>query len=183
MSLHVVVGPMFAGKTSEALRIIGTNRSINRRVLVLKHHLDVRYAAGQVCSHDQHTATATAIAELLPILASPEFTSADVVIIEEAQFFEDLVAFASACVDANKEVHVFGLDGDYQRKPMGHILKLCPLADTFRKINALCIYCQNGTPAPFSLLTTTAAEPEDSLLIGGAEFYSAVCRKHYNSHM
>jgi thymidine kinase len=77
-------------------------------------------------------------------------------------------------------VHVFGLDGDYQRKPMGHILKLCAMADSFRKINALCIYCQNGTPAPFSLLTTTTVlPPEDHRLIGGAEFYSAVCRKHF----
>ena len=182
MSLHVVVGPMFAGKTSEALRVIRMNRSVNRRVLVVTHKTDVRYSDGCVSSHDMSTCPAIFVTDLMALISSAAFTQAftlaDVIIIEEAQFFSDLLEFAKISVDKHgKEVHVFGLDGDYQRQPMGDILKLCPLADSFRKINALCLLCQTGSMAPFTVNSTPM--PQSGILVGGAEVYTAVCRKHF----
>jgi thymidine kinase len=171
---------MFAGKTSEALRVIRMNRSIHRRVFVCTHSSDQRYGTGCVSSHDQSTIPAVLTDDLLSLAAHLDFQNADVVVLEEAQFFRDLQAFALLCVQRlGKELHVFGLDGDYQQRPMGDILQLCPLADTFRKISALCMYCQNGTPAPFTI--TTKQMPTSGILVGGADVYAAVCRKHFLS--
>jgi thymidine kinase len=177
MPLHVVVGPMFAGKTSEALRVVRMSRSIHLNVLVLTHTSDVRYATGCVITHDFSSVPATLVSTLQPVLATPEYEKAQVIVIEEGQFFADLVPFVQASVQS-KQVHVFGLDGDYQRQPMGDILKLCPLADSFRKINALCSMCQDGTEAPFTINTT--AMPASGVLVGGADIYAAVCRSHYH---
>lgn len=181
MSLHVVVGPMFAGKTSEALRVIRKNRSVHRRVFVCTHSSDQRYGAGYVGSHDLSTVPAHLTDNLLRLEDHAEFKEADVVVLEEAQFFKDLQEFARLCVQTyHKELHVFGLDGDYQQLPMGDILKLCPMADSFRKISALCMYCQNGTPAPFTINTKTM--PKSGICVGGADIYAAVCRNHYLEH-
>jgi thymidine kinase len=178
MSLHVVVGPMFAGKTSEALRVIRMNRSINRSVMVITHASDVRYAKGSVSSHDFSSVPATLVEELLPLTQTSEYLKADVIVVEEAQFFRDLMEFVLQSED--KQVYVFGLDGDYRRHGMGDVLKLCPMADTFRKITAFCSICQDGTPAPFTINTTTM--PETGVLVGGAEVYAAVCRYHFHNN-
>lgn len=168
---------MFAGKTSEALRIIRMSRSIHLTVLVLTHTSDVRYVKGCVSSHDFSSVPATLVSELMPVMHTPEYEKAHVIVIEEAQFFPDLLPFVQGSVQ-HKQVHVFGLDGDYKRQPMGDILKLCPLADSFRKINALCSLCQDGTEAPFTVNTT--AMPSSGVLVGGAEIYAAVCRSHFH---
>ena len=57
----------------------------------------------------------------------------------------------------------------------GEILQLIPLAETCLKLNALCVQCNDGTPAQFSARITNTTEQQ---LVGGAESYQAVCRKH-----
>ena len=174
---------MFAGKTSEALRVIRISRSINRRVFVCTHSSDQRYGTGCVSSHDQNTVSAHLTDRLFSVCDLPDFQSADVVILEEAQFFclDSLLDFVKYCVNERRvEMHVFGLDGNYQQQPMGDLLKLCPLADTFRKITALCMFCQDGTAAPFTVNTT--AMPSSGILVGGADVYAPVCRRHFLSN-
>lgn len=181
MSLHVILGPMFAGKTSEALRVIRVNRSIHRRVFVVTHSSDTRYCQGAVSSHDLNSVPAYLTNNLDSLRDVLEFQTAEIVVLEEAQFFQNVVEFARYCVEVcYKELHVFGLDGDYQRQPMGDVLKLCPLADTFRKVKALCMFCQDGTAAPFTI--NTAHMPSSGILVGGADVYAAVCRQHYQDH-
>jgi thymidine kinase len=72
---------------------------------------------------------------------------------------------------------VTGLDGDSNRNKFGHILDLIPLCNSCTKINAACIMCLDGTPAPFSF---RLVESSDKVLVGGSESYIPVCRKHFN---
>jgi thymidine kinase len=102
----------------------------------------------------------------------------DVILINEGQFFEDLVEF---CVywseEHNKNIIVCGLDGDFQRKPFENISRLIPLVDTITKLTALCKVCNDGTPALFSHRITQ----ETDRLVIGSKNYIPLCRKHYNS--
>ena len=50
------------------------------------------------------------------------FTSVQVIAIDEAQFFGDLVEFCAAAADHEaKHVIVAGLDGDFQRRRFGQV--------------------------------------------------------------
>jgi thymidine kinase len=71
---------------------------------------------------------------------------------------------------------VGGLDGDFQRKPIGQILDLIPMADKCVKLNSLCNICKDGTEAPFSF---RLVKSNDIVLVGGSESYIPVCRKHF----
>ena len=75
----------------------------------------------------------------------------DTIIVDEGQFFPDLVNTISRWVN-NYSVNIIvgGLDGDFQRKPIGQILDLIPMADKCIKLNSLCNICKDGTEAPFS---------------------------------
>ena len=49
-----------------------------------------------------------------------------------------------------KHVICAGLDGDFNRQPLGDVLRLIPHCDDIVKLKALCKKCGDGTPALFS---------------------------------
>jgi thymidine kinase len=81
-----------------------------------------------------------------------DISTADIISINEAQFFPDIVPFVQEALRQKKQVYVYGLDGDFQQKPFGDILSLIPFADSYTKLYARCI-C--GKKAAFSKRTST----------------------------
>ena len=186
MSLRIVVGPMFAGKTSEIQSVVRRYGCLGKKVLVLTADIDNRYqkdTVAAVINHDQAAIPARAIdiRGLLAILEWPEFATATAVVVDEAQFFVGcLIPFVRAAVDVHgKHVVVVGLDSDAERKPFGDVLALAALADSIEKKTALCRRCGDGTAAIF----TRALGPRDGVVVavGGADMYEPVCRRHFHS--
>ena len=117
--------------------------------------------------------------DLSTIFTHPDYQSANLVILEESQFFTNLYETVLKLVETDsKHVIVVGLDGDYQRKPIGEVLQCIPIADTVTRLTAYCSVCRDGTLAPF-----TARKSNDltQILVGGLESYMPVCRKHFRS--
>jgi thymidine kinase len=189
MSLRVVVGPMFAGKTSEIQSVVRRYTCLGRQVLVLTADIDNRYQTGDVVSavvsHDRTAVPARAVAVaggLRGVPSWPEFAAATAVVVDEAQFFVDcLVPFVQEAVGAGKHVVVVGLDGDARQRPFGDVLALIPLADSVEKKTALCRHCGDGTPAIFTRrFTVDASGGATQVAVGGADMYEPVCRRHFS---
>eukprot|EP00201_Polytomella_parva_P008834 CAMPEP_0175056044 /NCGR_PEP_ID=MMETSP0052_2-20121109/10438_1 /TAXON_ID=51329 ORGANISM="Polytomella parva, Strain SAG 63-3" /NCGR_SAMPLE_ID=MMETSP0052_2 /ASSEMBLY_ACC=CAM_ASM_000194 /LENGTH=134 /DNA_ID=CAMNT_0016320999 /DNA_START=436 /DNA_END=836 /DNA_ORIENTATION=- len=108
------------------------------------------------------------------------YDSYSVIAIDEAQFFPDLVEFASYEADIGKKtVIVAGLNGDFRRQKIGQVLDLISHADIVLKLFARCTSCQNEgltTPAIFSSRTTLETSQE---VVGGSDKYVSLCRFHY----
>lgn len=190
MSLQLIIGPMFAGKSSKILSLKNRMEAIGKRVLVIKHSIDVRYlsvndAAVEVVNHDKYRCSAVACSSLMSVVGSESFTNADLIIIDEGQFFDDLVTFVTDVVEKySKELVVVGLDGDAHRKPFGQMLEIVPLADDVTFLKALCQICADGTVARFTaaksklvLELTKDGVPN----VGDDTSYLPVCRKHWLS--
>ena len=60
--------------------------------------------------------------------------------------------------------------------PWMQVLDLIPVSDSVTKVKADCAYC--GQPALFSLRIAADQRQE---VVGGADKYAPVCRKHYVS--
>ena len=186
MSLELIIGPMFAGKSSTLQSIVRRRTAIGWKVLVLKHSIDTRYTEGantEVVNHDLQRCPALATHTLLDLIDSVAVCESQLVIIEEGQFFDDLVEFVIMAVEQKgKHVVVVGLDGDAHRKPFGKILDLIPLADTVQRLHALCKLCGDGTPARFTCVmnaTTVAATAAGKPQVGGGDTYMPLCRTHF----
>ena len=188
MSLELIIGPMFAGKSSALQSIVRRRMAIGWDVLVIKHSIDKRYLPdsennNMVVNHDQQKCPAKSCSLLGDCLSWDEYQSAKLIVIEEGQFFTDLVKFVLQAVEKDgKHVVVVGLDGDAHRKPFGQILDLVPLADEVQRIYALCKLCGDGTPARFTSAisvhvaqATSGGKPN----VGAAESYRPLCRKHF----
>ena len=178
MSLDLIVGPMFSGKSSYLLATIRKFKAINMPMFIITSVHDTRYKEGSIVNHNQESFPAdVSVASLLGLRTNPKFLEASVVIIEEAQFYNDLVPFVLECVDIfEKTVFVAGLDGDVHRRPFGKILELVPYCDSIIKTKAFCKSCNDGTEAIFSSRKEASALIVD---VGGADKYESLCRTHY----
>ncbi|GMI72260.1 thymidine kinase 1b [Hibiscus trionum] len=178
--VHVIVGPMFAGKTTSLLRRIQAESNSGRTVAVIKSNKDTRYGLDSIVTHDGMKLPCWALENLSSFrqkIGKDAYDQLDVIGIDEAQFFEDLYDFCCEAADHDgKTVIVAGLDGDYLRRSFGSVLDIIPLANTVMKLTARCELC--GKKALFTLRKTDEKQTE---LIGGADVYMPVCRQHYVS--
>jgi thymidine kinase len=183
MSLRVIVGPMFAGKTSEIQSVVRRYGCLNKKVLVVTADIDNRYqdTVMSIVNHDKASVPARALSVdgLMAALEWPEFAEATAIVVDEAQFFVGcLIPFVRAAVDIHgKHVVVVGLDSDAEQRPFGDVLVLMAHADTIEKKVALCRHCGDGTPAIF---TRALSVRNGQVAVGGADMYEPVCRRHFN---
>lgn len=178
--IHVIVGPMFAGKTTTLLRRIKAESTNGRSVAIIKSSKDTRYGLNSIVTHDGAKFPCWPLEELSSFeskFGQDAYNKLDVIGIDEAQFFGDLYDFCRKAADQDgKTVIVAGLDGDYLRRSFGSLLDIIPLADSITKLNARCEVCEKK--ASFTLRKTEEIKTE---LIGGANVYMPVCRNHYIS--
>ena len=182
--LELIIGPMFSGKTSKLLAIYKQCKFCNISCVIINHSLDTRYHDTMVSTHDSIMAPCIFTDSLSKLWNSQqnmfhkELENADVILINEGQFFHDLHTIVYDMLDKNKKVYVCGLDGDFERKKFGCILDLIPVCDKVTKLHSLCSKCKDGTPGIFSMRTTH--ETVQTLI--GSNNYLPVCRKCYMSN-
>ena len=73
MSLELIVGPMFAGKSSALQSIVKRHQSLGWKMLVINHSSDTRYGSSAIISHDDQHVPAHSVPELIPLLKTPSF--------------------------------------------------------------------------------------------------------------
>lgn len=179
-SITVVTGSMFAGKSEELIRLARRALYAKRAVQVFKPMVDTRYDATMVVTHMgvKHEAIPVrGVADLREKLDA----GTEVVLIEEAQFFDDsLVPFVVGLADKGREVICAGLDQDFRREPFGPMPRLLAVADNVIKLRAICMCC--GAPAShtYRVIDGRPAHWDNPIvLIGATETYEARCRACY----
>ncbi len=179
--VHVICGCMFCGKTDEMLRLLRRFTIAGREVVLVKPRADTRTDEETVISRSgaQHRAVAVnTSADIEGVVGT-----ADIVAIEEGQFWDDgLTEVVGRLATGGRQVLVTGLDQDYRGDPFGPMPALMALADQVTKLTAICMVC--GEPATRTQrLIDGKPAPADSplIMVGGMgdEKYEARCRLHH----
>lgn len=171
--IEVVCGSMFSGKTEELLRRVKRARLAKQRVLLFKPRIDNRYDDVKVVSHEGVKAEATAVSSSAELLSFVDVKTAQVVGIDEAQFFDDaIVAAAETLANAGIRVICAGLDQDYRGAPFGPMASLMCIAEFVTKLHAVCSRCGAAACRSQRLVGT-----EGQLFVGGMADYEPRCRK------
>lgn len=178
MPIDLILGPMFAGKSTELIRRARRFQTIHKKMFVINHVFNNRYGSTAITTHDDVVLTPDLITgDLASALAHEKYADAEVIVIEELQFFENAADVLTLMVDVhNKHIIASGLSGSAERLPMGDMSRIVCLADTIEFVTALCPYCGDGTPAPFS---KRIAIGDGTVDVGGADKYVAACRVHF----
>ena len=93
MSVSVIIGNMFSGKTSEMIRRLKRYKVIGKRVLVVNCSKDTRSPEQVLKTHDGITFECIKTKTLDEIINEPSFIDAEIIAVDEAQFFADLRKF------------------------------------------------------------------------------------------
>ena len=178
--LEIILGGMYAGKTSRLVEIYKQCKFCNINVTVINHQIDNRYDEELLSTHDMVKIPCIKTNNLMDLYNNNNemtnaFHTSDVILINEGQFFPDLEKFVKLLLVFGKKIYVCGLDGDFERKKFGQILDLIPLCDKVTKLSSLCSLCKNGTPGIFS--KRISSEKEQTIV--GFDNYIPVCRNCY----
>ena len=177
MSLEIICGCMFSGKTTEILKIYKKLTSINKCVLKINSSLDDRYSNNNISTHDNNKIECISLKNLIDV-PKEIYNDSEYIIIDECQFFDDLYNFVTNAVDNNnKHVIIIVLNGDSNRNNFGELYRLYPHADNIKMLKAFCSICRDGTDAIFSKKLN---KNDEIIEIGEKDKYIPVCRKCYN---
>jgi thymidine kinase len=175
--LTVLMGCMFAQKTTELLRRIRRFKAIGYKVLVVNYVGDTRYGTNRIASHDVDTCDAICVNSLSEVAS--QVANYNALIIDEGQFYPDLYKYVTEWADRLPlKIIVAGLSGDSERKPFGDMLNLVPMAEETEHLTAYCSVCKDGTVAMFSKCIKAKT---GQVSIGSSDTYIPVCRQHYLS--
>jgi len=196
MSLQIIFGPMFSGKTSQLIdtinnliivkKISGLKvnillinnvqdvRNINRIYNLTTHNEIVR----KMCKDNIATVN---VADLLSI-EDDILKDIDLIAIDECQFFYDLSDFVKKMLKQNKNIICSGLIADINKNKFGQLLDIFPLADTTTQLKAYCVYCVDVyvKTASFTKLKNNKIDfSTNSTHVSDQKDYEPVCGKHF----
>lgn len=180
-SIEIIMGPVQCGKTTELLQRLMIHHLMGRKVLYINSVLDTR-STQFFSTHNLSIGDVPFKGVKLDKLAGYDASEYDVIGVDECQFFGDLKVNVLHWVETGgKMVLVCGLDGDYKRENFGHISELLSYCDMVTKLKAFCMSCKKKGSSGLGIFSKRLVENSSSVLIGGSDLYSPVCRRCYLS--
>ncbi len=171
--IEVICGSMFSGKTEELIRRLKRAQIARQKVEIFKPAIDIRYDEEKVVSHDANEISSTPVESSSTILLLA--SEAEVVGIDEAQFFDDgIVEVCNQLANSGKRVVVAGLDMDFKGRPFGSIPFLMATAEYVTKVHAVC--AKTGNLAHYSHRIT---QGKQVVLLGEKQEYEPLSRTAY----
>lgn len=189
--LDIIIGSMYSGKSSELLRRLSTVAEVGMKALYINNKLDDRNPEDTFSSHNKHLKSKI-ISDLIKLISVNELSdvsnddlkSANIIGVDESQFFKDLNLVKTWISKYKKRVIVVGLDGDYKRNKFGTVLDLIPYCDTVIKLTAYCTICAKSgvlVSALFTHRTNSCVDENNVINVGAHDKYQALCRSCYDS--
>lgn len=176
--LEVIIGPMFAGKTSELVKRILWQGYKNRRLMVFKPAFDSRFAEAEIVTHTNIRQPALSVPGSAEVVRRARAERAEHVFIDEIQFFDDsLVDSVRALLRDGIDVTAGGLDMDFEGRPFLNSAMLMAAADEVVKLRAYCAVC--GRDAAKSFKKTGS---RDRVELGAADKYEPRCNEHWQAY-
>ena len=179
--LQITIGPVQSGKTTDLIQRLMISHLMGRKVLYINSILDTR-SKEFFSTHNLSIGDVPFKGVKLDKLSGYDVSEYDVIGVDESQFFEDLKVNVLEWVDScGKMVLVCGLDGDYNRENFGQISELLSYCDSVTKLKAFCMSCKKKGVSGLGIFSKRLVENSSSVLIGGSDMYSPVCRRCYLS--
>jgi len=166
---------MFSGKTSKLVSLSQQFDRADVPNVIINHSTDIRYTqSNEVVTHDKIAKECVLTHSLYDYHSPLAETDILVFLINEGQFFPDIVPWTKEMVSApnSKKVFISGLDADYLGNAFGSWMELVPFADTVEKLQSVCAVCKKRASV-FSLRLNPLDTNQVSV---GAQEYAPACR-------
>lgn len=188
--VQVIAGCMYSGKTDELLRLLRRAEIARRRILLVRPAMDDRTEPEMVRSRSGAAYHSKAVADPAEIESLAKDAWADMIAVEEAQFFPStLVEIVERLAAAGRTVILSGLNTDFRGRPFGPMAALMAIADGVTSLSAICTVCGEEATRTQRLIDGRPAGADEPLVVVGGvspdrptarrETYEARCRAHH----
>ena len=186
--LSVFLGPMGACKTTRAIEQCTQFSTFGMSVVYVRHAIDSQrtLAGGIEGVFTSHNASNRYIYDKVDTLSCSSLTITNfdkyqVVVIDEAQFFTNLVEVVKELVLKGKTVQIYGLVGDFKKEKFGSTIDLIPMADVFEQLTAKCVGCLSLGEIRSAAFTykSNSNSDTDVIEVGGFGAYKPLCGNCY----
>lgn len=188
--LDIIIGTMFSGKTSYMLSKISIFSDLGFKILYININFDTRSESefsthNPFINHEEFKKNINVKKNLTMLkcevrLESIDFIDYDIILIDEAHFFEDLVPFTQLLLKHKKYIIISSLSADFKGEKFGHITELIPICDEIHKLHTYCGICAKDKKCNPAIFSKKIIIDDSIISIGGIEKYIPVCRKHYD---
>jgi len=169
--IELVIGPMFAGKSTFMVQKCNEAIHDKKRVVIIKHASDKRYEKN-IVTHDQGSFDNVIYLSNISDIHMDDY---DVIGIDEGHFFSSLDLFCLDALKNDKHVIISGLSSDYLMRPFDIISKVIPLSTHIYKMNAKCTLCDQCAN-----FTKRITKTNELFVIGGINEYEPRCYTCYH---
>lgn len=171
----VYYGPMFSGKTTALSRKMRIFEIAKKSCIVVSPSIDDRCTVEEknvIGTHDAHYIEAVKCTNSSEIIEVSK--NHDVVGIDEAQFFTNIIKICDDLRRDGKIVVVSMLNCDFQKRPF-EAIGLLAICDASKLLTSICVECYNK--ALFSFRTSASTGLVE---IGGIDKYKPLCSYCYD---
>lgn len=188
--LELVLGTMFSGKTTFMLSKISFFSNLNFKILYINTDFDNRnndtfYTHNPFINTSEYNHGDNIKKNVKMIktnkLSDIPYNNYDIVIIDEAHFFDDLVEYTKLLLENKKYVIVGSLIGDFNGNKFGHACELIPICDDIHRLHAYCGVCSKSKKCKIAIYSKRISYSKETIEIGGSDKYIPVCREHYQN--
>jgi len=182
LTLEVIIGPMFSGKTSELIRLVEREVYAKKKGAIFKIAFDERYSAKQVVTHNGLRYDAYTVASsddgLKKIEQLAESDGLDAIGVDEVNFFPEALVPLLDRLAEKRKVIACGLNLNFRAEPFRTTMELAARADRVRYLSAVCVVCgQEATRTQRLIGGKPAPKDSPTIVVGGKEMYEPRCRK------
>jgi thymidine kinase len=174
-SLEVIVGPMFSGKTHELLRRAAVAEHHGDLVVAAHPSTDTRTAQGAITSHNGERRRADVVETTSALRAFERF---DVLVIDEAHFFDAELVDAASELRTRGRVILAGLGRDFRSAEFPNVSHLVSAADVVTWMTARCARCGGMATLTQRLIEGRPAPLDDPVIkVGAEDLYQPRCER------
>jgi thymidine kinase len=187
--LDIILGTMFSGKTTYLLSKLSSYSALNFSILYINIDIDTRSTKSfsthnsfmNLITKDDSQNTIKNVTMLkLKNLKSIDIEQYDIIMIDEAHFFDDIIEFTKMALNNNKHVIIGSLIADFKGNKFGKVLDLITICDNVERLHAYCSECAKNKFCRIATYSKRITKSKKNIDIGGSDKYIPVCRDHYN---
>jgi thymidine kinase len=182
-TIHLILGPMYSGKTTELLRLKNRSKHIEKKTLCIKYYEDIRYGNDDLLhTHDglHHNAITSEGKSLMSTFQKIEnILDYDEIYIDEIQFYDDADIACEYIANNGNNIIACGLQSDFNRNMFKSIINLFPKCDKITILTAIDKDSKNECSFTKFIGGKDTQFNNGNELIGTTNYYIACDRKNY----
>ncbi len=183
--LYFRYGAVGSAKTLNLLAVAHNYQQQNKRVLLLKPAMDVRYGREEIRSRAGLTREADLLIDSTTNLLAMDFSGVDCLLVDEAQFLSPYIIEQLREITLRDDLPAicYGLRTDFRTLLFPGSRRLFEIADSIEEVKSTCFYCNRKAIVNLKHVEGKASLSGEVVDLGAEEKYLPACYRCYRAQL